>query len=156
MFWFPERHMQSAHPEVLHFLWCVFKNRKKAKSLMNSGINSNQLKQLNSSQSLHFSLPSLFEPPPCLRFIRMHCKYKVHHRAQAPLRYAWGHTEQSRAGLISPQAVAGRLVVGGWWISVPGTIMVGQKSIRVKDNSLASLLNKMQIKLKAAEQQIPP
>lgn len=34
--------------------------------------------------------------------------------------------------------------------------MVGQGSTGVKDNTLPSLPNQMQIKLKAAEQQIPP
>ncbi len=68
----------------------------------------------------------------------------------------WGRVEQSRAGLISPSAMAARPVVGRWWISVPGYIMVGQGSTGVKDNTLPSLLNQMQIKLKAAEQQIPP
>lgn len=61
-----------------------------------------------------------------------------------------GCVEQHRVGLISPQAVAGRPVVGGWWISVPGYIMVGQGSTRVKDNTLPSLLNQMQIKLKSS------
>lgn len=61
-----------------------------------------------------------------------------------------GCVEQHRAGLISPQAMAGRPVVGGWWISVPGYIMVGQGSVGVKDNTLPSLLNQMQIKLKSS------
>lgn len=78
-------------------------------------------------------------------------------RAFYPLRYAeWAGVEQSRARLISPQAMAAEPVVGGWWISVPGYIMVGQGSMGVKDNTLPSFLNQMQIKLKAVEQQIPP
>lgn len=78
-------------------------------------------------------------------------------QALYPLWYAeWASIEQSRARLISPQAMAAGSVVGGWWISVPGYIIVGQGSMGVKDNSLPSFLNQMQIKLKAVEQQIPP
>lgn len=74
-----------------------------------------------------------------------------------PVGYAeWASVEQSRTRLISPQAMAAQPEVGGWWISVPGYIMVVQGRMRVKDNTLPSLLNQMQIKLKAAEQQIPP
>lgn len=78
-------------------------------------------------------------------------QYIIAAEAFYPLWHAeWSCVEQYGASLISPQAMAGRTVVGGWWILVPGYIMVGQGSMGVKDNTLPSLLNQMQIKLKSS------
>lgn len=141
---------------LLQFWKQEWKQQHEVRNQFKPGTVKNSEILSNPSHSL-ISLLSLFEPPlPAWESFWCIVNIEYPTGQKTPPQYVWGLAEQSRAGLISPQAVAGRPAVGGWWISVPGSIMVGQRSTRVKDNSLASLLNQMQIKLKAAEQQIPP